>query len=233
MRHLYRIGSVLGLAFVFGGAVASAQVGGAGGSGQAGGSPAGVAGGGAGLGGMSNPGYENGESSALSTRTVTSPPRNKKSAFGRVTTTRKEVVPSPSQAARSGGASSGAAAGPRTGSLHPFESSAANARSRAANAGGASDSSARQEQLRPTRPPAMGVRSVTHNYYPTIRQGRNINSNVAPTARGAKGRNPMQGGMGGAGVGGMGMGGMGMMGGARSGQNGGAARGGSAALPRR
>jgi hypothetical protein len=223
MRHLYRIGSVLGLAFVFGGAVASAQVGGAGGSGQAGGTPAG----GASLGGMSNPGYEDAESSALRAKTVTTPPRNKKSAFGRVTTTRKEVVPSPSQAARSGGASSGALAGPRAGSLHPFESSAAIARARAANGGGASDSSARREQPRPTRPPAMGVKSVTHNYYPTIRQGRNINSNVAPTARGAKGRNPMQGG-----TGGMGMGGMGMMG-ARSGQNAAAARGGSAGPPRR
>ena len=74
----------------------------------------------------------------------------------------------------------------------------------------------------------MAVRSVTHNYYPTIRQGRNINSNVAPTARGAKGRNPMQSGMGGTGVGGMGM-----MGGARSGQNAAAARGGSAGPPRR
>ena len=65
MRHLYRIGSVLGLAFVFGGAVASAQVGGGVGSGQVGGTPAGVPAGGALPGGMSNPGFENGESIAL------------------------------------------------------------------------------------------------------------------------------------------------------------------------
>ncbi len=63
------------------------------------------------------------------------------------------------------------------------------------------------DRPQPTRPPATAARSVTHNYYPNLRQGRNVNSNTAQVARG---RAKTGVGMGGMGMGGMGMGGMGM-----------------------
>ena len=186
MRDFYRIGCAVGLAFVFGGAAAHAQGGGGGAnasaagaaaSAPAAGAAAGVPAGGNAAGGFSPAPGDADESTQPAAKKVTPQPKARMSAFNRVTTTRKVVVPAPSP--RSGAAKAGAA-----------------------NAGATKDpgvpasSSFRQAPERPTRPPATATRSVTHSYYPTLRGGQYKNANTARVANGGKTRMPVQAGVG-------------------------------------
>ncbi len=187
-RDFYRIGSVLSLAFVLGGAAAKAQVGGTAPSGQVRSPASGTS-----KGDLSRPDDDGEERSDLNAKKAPAPPPARMSTFNRVTTTRKEVVPAQSQAARvarPGGTSTGAAAASRAGVLHPY-TKPANARAKMANSGVPNGSTARQEPRQSTRP-ATAVRSATHNYYPTLRPGAHVNANKAQVAAASKGRNSAQ-----------------------------------------
>ena len=126
MKNLFRVGCVFGLAFIFSGGFAKAQVGGTGAGGQAGGaapvappsgaSP-GTSSGGNALSDLADQDAENGASTQPVAKPA--PPTSRMSSFGRVTTTRKYVVPAPSPAARSAGVSTGAGAATRGLALHP------------------------------------------------------------------------------------------------------------------
>ena len=204
MKHFYRVGCVFGLAFIFSGAVAKAQVGGTGGSAQAGGtapvappSGAGAAAssGGNALSDLADQDAENGASTKAVAKPA--PPTSRMSSFSRVTTTRKFTVPAPSQAARSVGPSTGAAAATRKGVLQPSSPRGSNTRATAADKSEVpAGSTARQAPERPVRPPATAVRSVTHNYFPGLRSGQHTNSNTAQVAHGGRTRIPGQAGVG-------------------------------------
>ena len=180
-----RIGSVLSLAFVFGGTAANAQVGAAAPSGQVG-SPAANAS----RGDLSQPDDDGADSSDLNAKKTPPAPRTRLPAFNRVTSSRSEIV-----RGQSGGTASGAATESRASELRPYSSSA-NARAKTAKSGTPAGSTARQEPKKSVRPPAPAVRSVTHNYYPTLRPGLHVNGNQAQVARAAKGKNASQAGMG-------------------------------------
>jgi hypothetical protein len=188
MRDFYRFGGIAVLAFVFGGAVANAQVGGA--------QPGGAAPGGTASGDRSDlddQGAEPGDPIAKKAPPA-APQRTPK--FNRVTSTRKEVVPSPSQAAqgsRPASPSSASASASRGTGMHPFTAQDSKNRARAANAPIPTDSTWRT--TRPaSRPPATTVRSTARNYYPGMRPGVHPNADKAQVR--AKSRNVMGNGMG-------------------------------------
>jgi hypothetical protein len=206
MKNVYRIGCVFGLAFLFGVAVANAQVGGTDAGAQTGGAAPGAPAGGAGTGtssggnALSDLADQDAESGA-STKAVAkpAPPASRNASFSRVTTTRKFVVPAPSQAARSGGTSTGAAAATRGSALHPSNPPGSKTGATAAKKSEIPDSSTWREapaEQRPTRPPATAVRSVTHNYFPTMRGGQHVNRNTARVAHGGRTLMPGQAGVG-------------------------------------
>jgi hypothetical protein len=181
-RGFYRIGSALSLAFVFGGSAANAQVGGPAPSDQLGSPAAGVPADGTSKAGQSQPADGAQGPSDLNDTKALPPPPTRMSAFNRVTTTNKEVVRAQSQASRAG-------------VLHPY-TSPANARAKTANPGIPIGSTSRQEPKQPTRPSATAVRSVTHNYYPTLRPGQHVNGNKAQVGSTPMGRNAVQSGVG-------------------------------------
>jgi hypothetical protein len=216
MRRFYQVGCATVLAFVFGGATAFAQVAGA---------PAGAGAGG----GMQDNSSALDELSSRPRESIPKPPTgpSRMSTFNRVTTTRKQVVPVPPQAA---GASRGGTSSPAT--ARPFTPKPGNDRANAAKSAIPAESTWRQTK-RPAPPPATATKSVTRSYYPGMRPGAHPNADVAQT-RARNGRGSMQGGMG------MGMGmGMGTLGGAhargaaRPGVTGAPPRAPAGAMPRR
>ena len=176
MKTYWRIGIGLALAVVFGGTPASAQVGGPATGAQAGGSARGDS---------ADADDQAPEKKDESVKKVATPRPKHLSSFNRVSTTRTEVVPAPSQGARAGGASAGA--GTKSG---------ADARAKAANGGVPAGSTARQEPQRPTTPPATTTRTITHNYYPTMRRGLGPNANTPQVGRTRRGQIGVMAGMG-------------------------------------
>ena len=184
-RDLYRIGSALSLAFVFGGSAANAQVGGRAPSDQLGSPAAGVPADGTSKAGQSQPADGAQGPSDLNDTQALPPPPTRMSAFNRVTTTNKEVVRAQSQASRAG-------------VLHPY-TPPANARAKTAKSRDPDRSRPwRQEPKQPTSAAVCdwAVRSVTHNDYPTLRPGQHVNGNKAQVGSTPMGRNAVQSGVG-------------------------------------
>ena len=184
-RDCYRIGSALSLAFVFGSPFANAQVGAPAPSGQVGSTAPDAS-----RGDLSRSDSDADQPSDLNAKKASPAPRPRVAPFNRVTTTRTEGVP-----AQSRGASPGAVAASRPGQSRSMTPSA-DARMKSANTGIPAGSTARQEPKKSTRSRATAARSVTHNYYPTLRPGLHLNANKAQVANGARGRNTSQGGVG-------------------------------------
>jgi hypothetical protein len=192
MRDFYRVGFATVLAVVFGGSAANAQVGG--------GSPGGPAPGGASSGASSDLDDQGGEPrEPIAKKGAPSGPQ-RTPKFNRVTSTRKEVVPLPSQAARGsrpGSPSSASASASRAAGMQPYTARASKDRARAASAAIPGDSTWRS--ARPaSRPPATTVRSTARNYYPGMRPGVHPNADQAQVR--AKSRNSMGTGMGAGGL---------------------------------
>jgi hypothetical protein len=103
------------------------------------------------------------------------------SRFNRVTTVRKEAVPSSAAAAIAArqGAASAASGGMRRGD--PL--------GRNAQAAGPQipQGSGWREGQRPASAPAMTMRTRVHNYYPNIRSGQHRNANAAQIAQPMRG----------------------------------------------
>ena len=112
-------------------------------------------------------------------------PSSRMSSFNRVTTTRRQVVASPSQTsrvARSAGAAAGAMAASGRAALRPDNSPGSRERAKASETAIPRDSTWRQEPVGSTCPAATAVRSTTHNYYPGLRSGQHVNANTAKVA---------------------------------------------------
>jgi hypothetical protein len=210
MQNFYRVGVVSILAFVFGGAAANAQFTGA----PPGGEPTGQDF----KGKIPDTDERDRQLGELVAKKAAPAPPPRTSKFNRVTTTRKQVVPSPgASASRGGSPSSGIAAGSRPAAMRPFTPKAANERAKATPSGIPTDSTWRQTP-RPASPPATSLKSVTRNYYPGLRPGAHPNADRAQT----RARNGRSSALGGIGVG------LGMSGGAKSAP---AARPGQSAIP--
>ncbi len=189
MRGFYRIGCAMGLAFVLGGPAAHSQGTGPATNAPAVGVAAGVPAGGDAAGGVSSNPDDADEKAQPIAKQATSLPKTRMSSFNRVTTTRKVVVPAPSQSARSGAATAGAA-GTSTSSGSKDRTSATK------KTEVPTSSTWRQVPERATRPAATATRSVTHNYYPGLRGGQYKNANTARVANGGKTAIPAQAGVG-------------------------------------
>ena len=174
MKDFCQVGCVSVLAFVFGGATALAQVGGA--------PPAGAQARGGLQDNSSALDDAAAEARAPIAKKIPPPAPARMSTFNRVTTTRKQVAPAPAAgASRAGTASSAAVAA---------------ARAKAINSAIPAGSTWRQAQ-RPAPPPATTVKSVTRSYYPGMRPGVHPNADVAQTrARTGRGSTPAGMGMG-------------------------------------
>ncbi len=171
MRHSWRI--ALALAALSCGTTASAQDLGAAANGQGGADPSG---------GVSQPALRDADSKDSSPRVA--PPAQQRTAarFGRITSTRREVVvsPPPDVVGRLGGTATAAGVASAGSHLHPYSAQAA------LRAGTGADprfpvGSSGQELRRPATPPTVTVRSTTHNYYPNMRPGLGPNANVPPS----------------------------------------------------
>jgi hypothetical protein len=167
MRGFYLVGCVAVLAFVFGGATAFAQVGGS--------PPAGAPAGGELRDDDPAKDDEDGEPREPVAKKALPPGPTRMSTFNRVTTTRKHVTISPSQAA---GASRAGSRSP--GAARAFTPKTGNDRAKAIDSAIPADSTWRQAQ-RPAPPPVATVRSETGNYYPGMRAGAHPNANIART----------------------------------------------------
>ncbi len=179
----------MGLAFVLGGPAAHAQGSGAAANAPAVGAATGVpAGGNAAGGALSDPDDADEKAQPIA-KQATALPKTRMSSFNRVTTTRKVVVPAPSQSARSGAATAGA--------VGPSTSSGSKDRAGAPKKTEVPTSSTwRQIPERAARPAATATRSVTHNYYPGLRGGQYKNANKARVVHGGKTAIPVQAGVG-------------------------------------
>jgi hypothetical protein len=189
MRDFFRVGCVSLLSLIFSGATASAQVGGS--------PPAGAPAGGGLQGNSSALDDAAAETREPIAKKIPAPAPARMSTFNRVTTTRKQALPSPSQPAgvsRAGSASSAATAASRAAAVRPFTPPVGSARARAATSGVPAESTWRQTP-RPVRPPATATKSVTRSYYPGMRPGAHPNADIAKT-RARNGLGSVQGGIG-------------------------------------
>jgi hypothetical protein len=175
MRHSWRINLVLALLALYCGATANAQAVGVPGNGQGGADPGG---------GLSQPGLPDNKLEDPSVRTP--PPAQQRSFahYGRVTSTRRQVVvsPPPGVVARLGGTSAAAGVAGQGGFLRPYSAQAAQRAGRGVDPRVPAGSSW-QESRRPAPPPSITMRSTTHNYYPTMRPALGPNANVPPPSR--------------------------------------------------
>jgi len=131
---------------------------------------------------LSQPALPDSELKDSSPRVPSSAQQRSASRFGRVGSTRREVVVSPPAAVvgRLGGTSTAAGVVSEGTQLHPYSAQAA------MQAGTGVDTripvgSSGQQFRQPATPPTITVRSTTHNYYPTMRPGLGPNANVPQT----------------------------------------------------
>jgi hypothetical protein len=178
MRSNWRIALAVALAVLVGERAASAQVGG---------SPAGDQTGGNTNGGLSEPAEESVMPKDPSATTVAPPRPSRVSSFDRVTTARRDVVSTPSQAGRAGGQGGTSAVG-------PYRARSVQVQPKGPKERVPTGSSWQQVPQRPTSPSPATVRSTTHDYYPGMRPGRQPNANRPQAARSGQRRSGMMGG---------------------------------------
>jgi len=200
MRGFRRIGLVLGLAALSAGTSANAQDGGAAPNAQAGGAAPNAQVGGVAVdaqnggnlnGGLPDPVEKDAEHKDPRTSKPAPTQGRRSSFFDRVTTVRRDEVPSSSPAtrvARPGGASAVSGVKPQADPLRPHHAQAMQARIPAADPHVSAGSSWHQESERPASPTQGAVRSTMNNYYPGMRSGRQPNANAAQVANAGRGR---------------------------------------------
>jgi hypothetical protein len=177
MRHLWRIGVLLGLASLCSTAKANAQTGGAAGDGQAGATAPGGQSGAAAGGLNGGSAAETPLDSEMRIRNVRKlpPAQQRKSAlFNRTTTVRRDTVTSPPPGA-GGARASGATARPPAGSVRPYTVQSMRPRDPRVP----SDSGWQGVQP-PSAPPKVSTRSKVNNFFPSMRPQRHPNANIAP-----------------------------------------------------
>jgi len=172
-----------------GGAAPNAQIGGAAANAQVGGAATDVQNGGNLNGGLSGPVEKDAEHKDSKTSKPAPVPQRTESFFDRVTTVRREAVPSPAtRGARPGASPAGSGVKSHADTLRPQNAQAMQARNPAADPHVSAGSSWHQESERPASPARGTVRSTTHNYYPGMRAARQPNANAAHVANAGRGR---------------------------------------------